>query len=188
MPVLIRRSSMAFSLWMAVALAGPASVTVLAQTPPSTTQEPSSLAPTDRAFARAVANDAQAEIALATLAQQTTSSDIVRTFAEEMQHVYLDTAQELREIGDRKHEELPNVVSRDDQVALDALSHLSGTAFDHAFAENVIAAHRDAIAAFQLYASTGADPELRALADRHLPKLRRLLTAAQDVRNSSNSE
>ncbi len=185
MPVLIRRSSLPFVLWVSVALVGPASVTVLAQPPASAAQEPSSLAPTDRAFARAVATDAQAEIALATLAQQTTSSDIVRTFAEDMQHVYVDTAQELREIGDRKHEALPNVVSRDDQVALDSLSHLSGAAFDHAFAENVIAAHRDAIAAFQLYASTGADPELRALADRHLPKLRKLLAAAQDVRTAA---
>jgi putative membrane protein len=175
---------MAFSLWVAVALVGPASVTAFAQAPAETAQEPSRLMPTDRAFAHAVANDAQAEIAIATLAQQTTSSDIVRVFAEEMQHVYLDTAQELREIGDRKHVDLPNVVSQDDQVTLDALSHLSGAAFDRAFAENVIAAHREAIAAFQLYASTGADPELRALADRHLPKLRKLLAAAQDVLQS----
>lgn len=185
MPVLIRRYPVALSLWITMALLGPASVTVLAQAPAAGAQEPSSLAPTDRAFARAVADDAQAEIAIATLAQQTTSSDIVRTFAEDMQQVYLDTAQELREISERKHEALPTVVSRDDQVALDRLSHLSGRAFDREFAENVIAAHREAIAAFRLYASTGGDPELRALADRHLPKLQKLLSAAQDVRNSA---
>jgi len=111
-----------------------------------------------------------------------------RTFAEDMQRVYLEMADELREIGNRKHQALPNVVSADDQVTLDELSHLKGTEFDRAFAENIIAAHRDAIAAFQLYASSGADPELRGFADRRLPKLRRLLAAAEDVRKSGNSE
>ena len=78
------------------------------------------LAATDRAFARAAADDAQAEVAIAALAQQTTSSDIVRTFTEDMQRVYLEIADELREIGNRKHQALPNVVSADDQVTLDS--------------------------------------------------------------------
>ena len=188
MPVLIRRCSLSVSIWLAVTLVGPMCATVFAQTPAADAQEPSKLAPTDRAFARAAADDAQAEVAIAALAQQTTSSDIVRTFAEDMQRVYLEMADELREIGNRKHQPLPNVVSRDDQVTLDTLSHLTGGEFDRAFADNVVAAHREAIAAFQLYASSGADPELRGFADRRLPKLRRLLAAAEDVRKSGNSE
>jgi putative membrane protein len=188
MPVLIRRYSVSVSIWVAVALVGPACATAFAQAPAIDAQEPSKLAPTDRAFARAAADDAQAEVAIAALAQQTTSSSIVRMFAEDMQRVYLEIADELREIGNRKHQPLPNVVSADDQVTLDELSHLTGGEFDRAFAENVVAAHRDAIAAFQLYASSGADPELRGFADRRLPKLRRLLAAAEDVRKSGNSE
>ena len=72
--------------------------------------------------------------------------------------------------------------------AVDAqeLSRLAPT--DRAFAENVIAAHHDAVRAFQLYASSGADPELRGFADRRLPRLRKLLAAAEDARNSSQSE
>ena len=150
-------------------------------------QEPSKLAPTDRAFARAAADDAQPRSRSPARAAATSSS-IVRMFAEDMQRVYLEIADELREIGTRKHQALPNVVSADDQVTLDELSHLTGGEFDRAFAENVVAAHRDAIAAFQLYASSGADPELRGFADRRLPKLRRLLAAAEDVRKSGNSE
>jgi len=188
MPVLIRRCSLSVSMWLAVTLVGPMCATVFAQAPAADAQEPSKLAPTDRAFARAAADDAQAEVAIAALAQQTTSSDLVRTFAEDMQRVYLEMADELREIGNRKHQPLPNVVSRDDQVTLDTLSHLTGGEFDRAFADNVVAAHREAIAAFQLYASSGADPELRGFADRRLPKLRRLLAAAEDVRKSGNSE
>jgi len=137
------------SMWLAVTLVGPMCATVFAQAPAADAQEPSKLAPTDRAFARAAADDAQAEVAIAALAQQTTSSDIVRTFAEDMQRVYLEMADELREIGNRKHQPLPNVVSRDDQVTLDTLSHLTGGEFDRAFADNVVAAHREAIAAFQ---------------------------------------
>lgn len=188
MPVLIRRRSVAMSMCVAATLLGPASVTVFAQAPAIDAQELSRLAPTDRAFARAAAGDAQAEIAIAALAQQTTTSDIVRMFAEDMQRVYLEMAGELRDIGDRKHEALPNVVSAKDQVTLDALSHLKGNDFDRAFAENVIAAHHDAVTAFQLYASSGADPELRGFADRRLPRLRKLLAAAEDARNSSQSE
>ena len=119
MPVLIRRYSVSVSIWVVLALLGPACATVFAQAPAIDAQEPSRLAPTDRAFARAAADDAQAEVAIATLAQQTTSSSIVRTFAEDMQRVYLEIADELREIGSRKHQPLPNVVSADDQVTLD---------------------------------------------------------------------
>ncbi len=180
--------SLAVSTWVAVILVGLAYATVVAQAPAVDAQEPSKLAPTDRAFARAAADDAQAEVAIATLAQQKTSSDIVRTFAADMQRVYLEMADELREIGTSKHQPLPNVVSADDQVTLDELSHLKGTEFDRAFAENVVAAHRDAVAAFQLYASSGADPELRGFADRMLPKLRKMLSSAQDARNSSSGE
>jgi putative membrane protein len=187
MPVLIRGRSLAVSLWVAVALVAPASATGVAQAPLAGAQEASRLAPTDRAFARAAADDAQAEIAIATLAQQTTSSDVVRTFAEDMQRVYLEMADELRDFGSRKHEPMPTVVSADDQIALDGLSHLTGGQFDRAFAENIIAAHREAIAAFQLYSASGADPELRGFAGRRLPKLRKLLAAAEDMRNS-NSE
>jgi putative membrane protein len=79
-------------------------------------------------------------------------------------------------------------VSADDQITLAALSHLTGSQFDRAFAENVVAAHRDAVAAFSLYAASGADPELRAFADRTLPKLRKMLSGAQDARNSSSGE
>jgi putative membrane protein len=188
MTVLIRRCSIAVSMWVAVMLMGPTSATLFAQAPAVDAQEPSKLGPTDRAFARAAADDAQAEVAIATLAQQTTSSDIVRTFAEDMQRVYMEMADELREIGTAKHQPLPNVVSADDQITLNSLSHLSGGEFDRAFAENVVAAHRDAIAAFQLYAASGADAELRAFADRRLPKLRKLLAAAEDVRKSGNAD
>jgi len=188
MPVLIRRSVVAVSMWVEVVLVGPASATLFSQAPAIDAQEPSKLPPTDRAFARAAAADAQAEVAIAALAQQTTSSDIVRMFAEDMQRAYLEMSDELRDLGSRKHEPLPNVVSADDQVTLDALSHLTGSQFDRAFADNVVAAHREAIAAFQLYASSGADPELRGFADRRLPKLRKLLAAAEDVRKSGSAE
>jgi len=188
MRLLISRWSVASMVWVGVALLGPASATLSGQAPAQGDQQPSRLLPTDRAFARAAANDAQAEVAIASLAQQTTSSDIVKMFAEEMQHEYLAMTDELREFGDHKHEPLPNVVSNDDQITLDTLSHLSGHEFDVAFADNVVAAHREAIAAFQLYASTGGDPELRAFADRRLPKLRKLLAAAEDVRNSSRGD
>jgi putative membrane protein len=155
-----------------------------AQGPVTVGSDQSTLAPTDHAFAHAAAEDAQAEIALARLAQQTTSSDIVRTFAEAAQHDYVEAADRLRQIGDLKHDPMPVTVSNADQIGLDKLSQLSGSAFDRAFVETVIAGHQDAIQAFQLYAATGTDAELRGFADRMLPKLRKQLSAAEDVRKS----
>jgi putative membrane protein len=155
-----------------------------AQGPVTVGPDQSTLGPTDHAFAHAAAEDAQAEIALARLAQQTTSSDIVRTFAEAAQRDYLEAADRLREIGDLKHDPMPVIVSNDDQIGLYKLSQLSGPAFDRAFVETVIAGHQDAIQAFQLYAATGTDAELRGFADRMLPKLRKHLSAAEDVRKS----
>ena len=152
------------------------------QGPSPANGEPSKLAPADRDFARAAAQDGQAEIALAVLAQQATSSTIVKMLAEEVQRDHLDAADRLREIGAQKHEPLPTVATRAAQVDIGALARLKGSAFDRAFADRVIAGHRDAIAMFQRYAASGGDPELRGFADRMLPKLRKHLSAAEDVK------
>jgi putative membrane protein len=152
------------------------------QGPAPANAEPSKLAPADRDFARAAAQDGQAEIALAVLAQQTTSSTIVKMLAEELQRDHLEAADTLREIGAQKHEPLPTVATRTAQVEMAALSRLTGPAFDRAFTDRVIAAHRDAIAMFQQYAASGGDPDLRGFADKMLPKLRKHLSAAEDVK------
>jgi putative membrane protein len=181
MSLLVNRTLVFFALVLGLLLLS-ATTTLSAQGPAAVPTDQSKLAPADRAFARDAAQQGQAEIAMATLAQQTTSSTIVKMFAEELQRDHLEAADKLRELGEQKHEAFPTVASQQAQVEINTLSHLTGSAFDRAFAERMIASHRTAIAAFEQYAASGGDPELRGFADKMLPKLRKHLSAAEDVK------
>src|SRR5262245_33512995 len=138
----------------------------------------------DLAFARAAAVDSQSGIGLATLAQQITSSDIVKSFAETLQRDHIDASDKLRAIADEKHVPLPIVESEATAMVRVKLARLSGPAFDRAYLDAMLASQEDMIQRFGQYAKSGADPELRSYADTMLPKLRKHLAAARDARGS----
>jgi putative membrane protein len=138
----------------------------------------------DVAFARAAAVDSQSGIGLATLAQQITSSDIVKSFAESLQRDHVEASDKLRAIAGEKHVSLPIVESEATAMARVTLARLSGTAFDRAYLDAMVASQQDMIQRFERYARSGADPELRSYADTMLPKLRKHLAAARDARAS----
>jgi putative membrane protein len=136
------------------------------------------------AFAHAAALDSQSEIGLATLAQQMTSSDIVKSLAETVQRDHIEASQKLRGIADEKHLSLPIVESEGTALVRVKLARLTGTAFDRAYVDALLAAQQDIIDRFERYARSGRDPELRSYADTMLPKLRKQLAAARDARAS----
>src|SRR5882724_4544172 len=105
MSLRMNRTTVLLALVVGLVLLNTASAS--SQGPGPTNGEPSKLAPADRDFARAAAQDGQAEIALALTAQQTTSSTIVKMLAEQLQRDHLEAADKLREIGAKKHEALP---------------------------------------------------------------------------------
>lgn len=146
--------------------------------------DPSRLRGDDRDFAVAAAEDGQSEISLSSLAQQMTSSEMVKSLAEKLQRDHLEAFDRLREIGDRKHQPLPNVETEGSERARVALGQLSGSLFDHGYLDLMVALHRHDIDTFAQYAASGGDPELRAFADRMLPKLRGHLSDIEDVRRS----
>jgi putative membrane protein len=57
----------------------------------------------------------------------------------------------------------------------------TGAAFDEGFLSTQVKAHQDAIALFVEQNNTGADPELKAFAAKHLPALRAHLEQAQEL-------
>lgn len=62
--------------------------------------------------------------------------------------------------------------------------HAAGAAFDEGFIAARIKAHQDAIALFDQQSDIGADPELKAFAQRQLPALRDHLRRAQALQQS----
>ena len=61
---------------------------------------------------------------------------------------------------------------------------LSGEAFDRAFIAAQVKAHHEAIALFGQEISIGADPELKAFADKQLPALRDHLKKAEELQRT----
>ena len=57
----------------------------------------------------------------------------------------------------------------------------TGAAFDRGFVEAQVKAHQEAIALFEQEATSGADAELKAFAQKQLPGLRNHLKQAQDL-------
>jgi len=62
--------------------------------------------------------------------------------------------------------------------------HTTGAAFDEGFLATQVKLHQDAIALFDQQTTSGADAELKAFAQRHLPALREHLAQAQDLQRS----
>ncbi len=61
----------------------------------------------------------------------------------------------------------------------DELSKLKGSAFDQAYAKDMVSGHQKAIEQFEMEAKNGQDADVKAWAEKSLPTLREHLELAQ---------
>ena len=170
---------------LAQAACGQQATTDTAETPAETpaTQQ-ASMSAAD--FIQTVAASDAFEIQSSELAAQRASRQDVKDLATQMVTAHRQTTQELTQLTTANSLAAPTPqLNATQQTSLDNLRNQSGSAFDDAYLDAQVAAHENAVRAFEQYASAGEAGPLRDWAQRTLPNLRQHLQHAQGLENAT---
>ena len=127
-----------------------------------------------------------AEVKLGQLAQDKGSNPMVKQFGARMVDDHGKANNKLKQaVGSGMT--LPSDVGPKEQATYDKLSKLSGTAFDKAYAADMVKDHQTDISEFQKEASSGKNPTLKSFASETLPVLQDHLKMAKDMQQSVSS-
>jgi len=135
----------------------------------------------DRSFVDDAASGGLAELQDAQLAQQKAASNDVKQFAATMIADHTQANEELKQIAQSKGITPPSSPTRAQQGAEEDLKKLSGTPFDRQYVKQQVEDHQKTVALFQKQANSGQDPQLKAFAQKYLPKLQQHLQMAQSL-------
>jgi putative membrane protein len=135
----------------------------------------------DRDFVKQLASANLAAIRLGELAANRGSSIEVRSLGREMVDTHTALSDQLRTSARTEGITLPMARLTDEQAQMyKELSALSGPRFDDAFARDVMALQKEAIANFEYEAEHGRLSELAMLANETLPLVRQRVRTVQN--------
>jgi len=133
----------------------------------------------DRTFATNAAADGFAEVSLGQLAIQNAGSSAVRQFGQQMVTDHTQANQDLAQIGQKEDLNLPTQPKKTDIETEQRLNTIKGPPFDTSYMHEMVQDHEKDVRAFEEEAKTGADPALKAFAQKYLPVLQHHLQMAQ---------
>lgn len=139
----------------------------------------------DTTFARKAARGGMAEVKLGQLAEQKGTSSAVKDFGQRMVQDHSKANDQLKDVAAKDSIKLPNGLTKKDQATYDRLSKLSGSAFDRAYARDMVKDHEADISDFKTEASNGQNPDMKDFASQTLPTLQSHLQMAQQMEQST---
>jgi putative membrane protein len=142
----------------------------------------------DEKFMRDAAEGSVSEIDLGKLAQEKGQSEQVKQFGKRMVEDHTKANEELKQIADREHINLPTNVYTKDANTHRRLQKMTGAEFDKAYAETMVQDHQEDIAKFKQEASSGQKSSLQQYAQQTLPTLESHLKEAQQLRATISHE
>lgn len=152
------------------------------------TNQANRLQSADTNFVMKAAQGGMAEVELGQLAATKGTNDKVRHFGQQMVDDHTKANDELKTVVSSKGITLPTSADAKSETAKKRLSNLSGAAFDKAYMQDMVSDHQKDVAEFQKEADHGADPDVKAFAQKTLPTLQKHLQMAQDALNAVKSE
>jgi putative membrane protein len=136
---------------------------------------------TDLAFAKDAARGGLAEIKLGKLAENSGSTEAVKTFGTRMVAEHTKAGDKLKETAALEHITLPTDLAAKDQASYDSLSKLSGADFDRAYAEDMVKDHQQDLQAFERESNRGNDAAIRGFAWQSVPMIQQHLGQAKEM-------
>src|SRR5262249_51363821 len=133
----------------------------------------------DHTFVMDAAKGGMAEVELGRLATQKASRDEVKKFGQRMVDDHGKANDELKSLAQTKNITLPANVGKKDKALEGRLSKLSGSAFDKAYMQAMVADHRKDVNEFRRESQTGQDTDVKSWAAKTLPTLEDHLKMAQ---------
>jgi putative membrane protein len=125
----------------------------------------------DSEFAKIAAEGGIAEVELGELAEVKASNKAVENLSERLVQDHTKADDNLKTIASKDNIELPSKLSAKDQATYVRLSQLTGTAFDQAYAKEMVKDHNADIAEFRREADDGKDATIKSFASETLPTL-----------------
>ncbi|HZX31675.1 MAG TPA: DUF4142 domain-containing protein [Rhodocyclaceae bacterium] len=139
----------------------------------------------DRAFMAEAANNSLAEVEAARLVEARTDNASIKSMAQQMERDYASLGDELKRLASQKGIELPTTIGGEPRGQLSRLTTLSKPEVDGAFLRDFgIDAHQKTISLFERQAREGQDADLKAFAERTLPKLREHLAMSRQMQGA----
>lgn len=127
-----------------------------------------------------------AEIETAKIALKKSTSPSVKEFAQKMIAEHTAANEELTTLARNKKVDVADDVELMNKAKTLILKQRDGESFDAAYANNQVSAHEQTIELFQK-ASRSKDRQIKAFADKTLPKLEHHLQLARELVNTTNA-
>ena len=135
----------------------------------------------DARFAKAAAQGGMAEIQLGKLASERGSNEVVKAFGERMVVQHGAAGDQLKAAAQKDNLTLPANVAPKYQQTVSRLSKLSGSAFDRAYAQDMVEDHEKDLADFQREANNGKNEDMKAFALQTIPMIQEHLNQAREM-------
>lgn len=136
----------------------------------------------DSTFVIESASSGMMEVELGTMAQQKATNQRVKDFGAMMVKDHSAANEELKTLASQKNFTIPDAMLAKHKRHVDHLSSLSGAAFDRAYINAMVKAHKDDIDEFEDASKKTKDADLRAWAAKQLPILTMHRDSAQSIR------
>jgi putative membrane protein len=135
----------------------------------------------DRLFTEAAADCGMAEVMLAEIGVQRASDSDLKKLSQEMIDDHNKMNQELMTLASQKRIAVPRAVDFRAQFCVQCLNGLARDDFDRCYAKAQHNAHEEALASFEAEAERGQDPEIKAFANRAVPRIKEHLHKLKEI-------
>ena len=135
----------------------------------------------DRAFIDQLAMAGQAEVATGETAAKSENSAIA-DFGKQMVQEHGEMNQELMALAKQKGVEPPTSASLTDQAKGAVMSVMPGATFDKQYVSQQLTDHQETLALLEKQASSGDDPDLKALATKAIPVVQKHITELEALK------
>ena len=130
------------------------------------------------------------EIQTGQMAQEQGGSDQAKQLGQMLVQDHSNSSKELTDLARAAgiDAQPPSALDERHQVIVDSLKDAEASGFDKAFGQAQVQAHQEAIALFEAYGQNGDNDQLKAFAQKGLPKLQQHLEMAQKVEAGQASQ
>lgn len=136
----------------------------------------------DQDFVNAAAQIDMVEANLGQLAQDSASSDDVKSYAQTLATDHTNDFAQLHSVAQQANLTVPDSIDTAHNKAMIApFQKLHGAAFDHKYVMDMIAGHTKAIALFKKESMDAQNPAVKTYAEADLPTLEKHLEGAKDL-------
>ncbi len=135
----------------------------------------------DSAFIRKAAEAGMAEVALGKLAEEKGNDEKVRSFGEQMVKDHNIANENLSKVAKDLDYAIPAELPEDKKQNIQALSGLSGEAFDRAYAKQMVENHRQAVDLYESAVHSAKEPSVKGFAGETLTVIKEHLMHVQKL-------